>query len=216
MPKAVEMMQILVIDDHVAIRRGVSEMLESSFPEVVFGFAESEAEALQQMQSQNWDAAILDLNLKARGGLDLIRSLKDRQPQMRVLVYTMHPEEHFGLMALRAGADGYLTKDAEPEELIQATKRILSGSRYISPNLAEYLAQAVARCETSQPQLLLSDREYQVLQGLAAGKSLTQMGEEFNLSVKTISTYRSRLLEKLKLSNNSEVVRYALENKIIN
>jgi DNA-binding NarL/FixJ family response regulator len=210
------MMQILVIDDHVAIRRGVSEMLESSFPEVVFGFAESEAEALQQMQSQNWDAAILDLNLKARGGLDLIRSLKDRQPQMRVLVYTMHPEEHFGLMALRAGADGYLTKDAEPEELIQATKRILSGSRYISPNLAEYLAQAVTRCETSQPQLLLSDREYQVLQGLAAGKSLTQMGEEFNLSVKTISTYRSRLLEKLKLSNNSEVVRYALENKIIN
>lgn len=209
-------MQILVIDDHVAIRRGVSEMLESSFPEVVFGFAESEAEALQQMQSQNWDAAILDLNLKARGGLDLIRSLKDRQPQMRVLVYTMHPEEHFGLMALRAGADGYLTKDAEPEELIQATKRILSGSRYISPNLAEYLAQAVTRCETSQPQLLLSDREYQVLQGLAAGKSLTQMGEEFNLSVKTISTYRSRLLEKLKLSNNSEVVRYALENKIIN
>jgi DNA-binding NarL/FixJ family response regulator len=210
------MMRILVIDDHVAIRRGVSEMLESSFPEVVFGFAESEAEALQQMQSQNWDAAILDLNLKARGGLDLIRSLKDRQPQMRVLVYTMHPEEHFGLMALRAGADGYLTKDAEPEELIQATKRILSGSRYISPNLAEYLAQAVTRCETSQPQLLLSDREYQVLQGLAAGKSLTQMGEEFNLSVKTISTYRSRLLEKLKLSNNSEVVRYALENKIIN
>lgn len=209
-------MQILVIDDHVAIRRGVSEMLESSFPEVVFGFAESEAEALQQMQSQNWDAAILDLNLKARGGLDLIRSLKDRQPQMRVLVYTMHPEEHFGLMALRAGADGYLTKDAEPEELIHAMKRILSGSRYISPNLAEYLAQAVTRCETSQPQLLLSDREYQVLQGLAAGKSLTQMGEEFNLSVKTISTYRSRLLEKLKLSNNSEVVRYALENKIIN
>jgi DNA-binding NarL/FixJ family response regulator len=210
------MMRILVIDDHVAIRRGVSEMLESSFPEVVFGFAESEAEALQQMQSQNWDAAILDLNLKARGGLDLIRSLKDRQPQMRVLVYTMHPEEHFGLMALRAGADGYLTKDAEPEELIHAMKRILSGSRYISPNLAEYLAQAVTRCETSQPQLLLSDREYQVLQGLAAGKSLTQMGEEFNLSVKTISTYRSRLLEKLKLSNNSEVVRYALENKIIN
>jgi DNA-binding NarL/FixJ family response regulator len=128
----------------------------------------------------------------------------------------MHPEEHFGLMALRAGADGYLTKDAEPEELIHAMKRILSGSRYISPNLAEYLAQAVTRCETSQPQLLLSDREYQVLQGLAAGKSLTQMGEEFNLSVKTISTYRSRPLEKLKLSNNSEVVRYALENKIIN
>jgi DNA-binding NarL/FixJ family response regulator len=209
------MMQILVIDDHVAIRRGVSEMLESSFPEVVFGFAESEAEALQQMRSQSWDAAILDLNLKARGGLDLIRSLKDQQPQMRVLVYTMHPEEHFGLMALRAGADGYLTKDAEPEELIHATKRILSGSRYISPNLAESLAQALTRRETSQPQLLLSDREYQVLQGLAAGKSLTQMGEEFNLSVKTISTYRSRLLEKLKLANNSEVVRYALENKII-
>jgi two-component system, NarL family, invasion response regulator UvrY len=208
-------MHILVIDDHVAIRRGVAEMLEAGFPEATCGLAESETDALQQMNGQSWDVAILDLNLKARGGLELIRELKDHQPQMKILIYTMHPEEHLGLMALRAGADGYLTKDAEPEQLIVAINRILGGGRYISPALAEYLAQAVTRHETSQPQLLLSDREYQVLQGLASGKSLTQMGQELSLSVKTISTYRSRLLEKLRLTNNSELVRYALENKII-
>lgn len=208
-------MQILVIDDHVAIRRGVSQMLQSSFPDASFGLADSEVEALDQLKKNNWDAAVLDLNLKARGGLELIRDLKDQQPQMRILIYTMHPEEHFGLMALRAGADGYLTKDADPEQLVHAMKRILSGNRYISPVLAEYLAEAVTRREASQPLLLLSDREYQVLQGLASGKSLTQMGDDLNLSVKTISTYRSRLLEKLHLTNNSELVRYALENRIV-
>jgi DNA-binding NarL/FixJ family response regulator len=208
-------MHILVIDDHVAIRRGVVDMLEASFPESQFGLAESEVDALEHVTNQAWDVAILDLNLKARGGLELIRELKDRQPQLKILIYTMHPEEHLGLMALRAGADGYLTKDAEPEQLVVAINRILGGGRYISPVLAEYLAQAVTRHETSQPQLLLSDREYQVLQGLASGKSLTQMGQELSLSVKTISTYRSRLLEKLRLTNNSELVRYALENKII-
>jgi two-component system invasion response regulator UvrY len=208
-------MNILVIDDHVAIRRGVAEMLQAGFPDAVFGFSEGDADALEQMKAKTWDVAILDLNLKTRGGLDLIRDLKDHQPQMKILIYTMHPEEHLGVMALRAGADGYLTKDAEPEQLIVATKRILGGGRYISQALAEYLAQAVTRQEASHPQLLLSDREYQVLQGLASGKSLTQMGQELRLSVKTISTYRSRLLEKLRLTNNSELVRYALENKII-
>jgi DNA-binding NarL/FixJ family response regulator len=208
-------MKILIIDDHVAIRRGVSEMLEAAFPGSAYGLADSEVEALEHARSGVWDVAILDLNLKARGGLDLIRELKDQQPQMRILIYTMHSEEQFGLMALRAGADGYLTKDSEPEELVRAVQRVMSGSRYISPSLAEFLAQAVTRRETSQPQLLLSDREYQVLQGLAAGRSLTSMAEDLNLSVKTISTYRSRVLEKLHLSNNSELVRYALENKVI-
>jgi two-component system, NarL family, invasion response regulator UvrY len=208
-------MQILIIDDHIAVRRGVAEMLETDFPGAKFGLAESEVEALQYARSGTWDVAILDLNLKARGGLDLIRELKDQQPQMRILIYTMHPEEHFGLIALRAGADGYLTKDSGPEELGRAVHRIVSGSRYISPALADLLAQAVTRRETTQPQLLLSDREYQVLQGLASGKSLTGMAEELSLSVKTVSTYRSRVLEKLHLTNNSELVRYALENKLI-
>ena len=208
-------MHILVIDDHVAIRRGVAEMLEAGFPEATCGLAESETDALQQMNGESWDVAILDLNLKARGGLELIRELKDHQPQMKILIYTMHPEEHLGLMALRAGADGYLTKDAEPEQLIVAINRILGGGRYISPALAEYLAQAVTRHETSQPQLLLSDREYQVLQGLASGKSLTQMGQELSLSVKTISTYRSRILEKMGMKNNAELMHYAMQHQLV-
>ena len=207
--------RILIIDDHVAVRRGVGELLQSALEEATFGYAESEAEALQRLHGEFWDAAILDLNLKARGGIDLIRDLKDHQPAMKVLIYTMHAEEHFGLMSLRAGADGYLTKDAASEELVNALKKILAGGRYIGPKLAEYLADAVARRETTQPELLLSDREYQVLKGLASGKSLTQMGENLNLSVKTISTYRSRILEKLQLNNNSDLVRYALKHQIV-
>jgi DNA-binding NarL/FixJ family response regulator len=207
--------RILIIDDHVAIRRGVGELLQSAFEGATFGYADSEAEALERLSGEFWDAAILDLNLKARGGIDLIRDLKDRQPEMKVLIYTIHSEEHFGLLALRAGADGYLTKDAASEELVKALKKILSGGRYVGPKVAECLADAVARKQTTQPELLLSDREYQVLKGLAAGKSLTQMGENLNLSVKTISTYRSRILEKLQLNNNSDLVRYALKHEIV-
>jgi DNA-binding NarL/FixJ family response regulator len=127
----------------------------------------------------------------------------------------MYPESQFGVRALRAGADGYLTKDAEPEELIRAVRRILSGSRYIGPGLAEHLAETVASNENGPPHLFLSDREDQVLRGLAAGKSLTQIGEELNLSVKTISTYRARILEKLHIGNNSELVRYTIEHKLL-
>ncbi|HJY08097.1 MAG TPA: response regulator transcription factor [Bryobacteraceae bacterium] len=209
------MKRMLLVDDHVAVRRGLSDMLTSEMPELQIGFADSEVEALRQATEFLWDMAIVDLSLKSKSGLDLIGLLKDRQPQIRILIYSMYPESQFGVRALRAGAYGYLTKDAEPEELIRAVKRILSGSRYISPGLAEHLAEAVVSNESEQPHLLLSSREDQVLRGLAAGKSLTQIGEELNVSVKTISTYRTRILEKLHVGNNSEIVRYALEHKLI-
>jgi DNA-binding NarL/FixJ family response regulator len=209
------MKRMLLIDDHVAVRRGLSDMLSAEIPDLQIGFADSETEALRQVSDSIWDGAILDLSLKSRGGLDMIPLLKDQQPQIRILIYTMYPESQFGVRALRAGADGYLTKDAEPEELIRAVKRILSGSRYIGPGLAEHLAETVASNETGPPHLLLSDREDQVLRGLAAGKSLTQIGEELNLSVKTISTYRARILEKPHIGNNSELVRYAIEHKLL-
>jgi DNA-binding NarL/FixJ family response regulator len=209
------MKRMLLIDDHVAVRRGLSDMLSGEIPDLQIGFADSETEALRQVSESIWDGAILDLSLKSRGGLDMIPLLKDRQPQIRILIYTMYPESQFGVRALRAGADGYLTKDAEPEELIRAVRRILSGSRYIGPGLAEHLAETIASNENGPPHLFLSDREDQVLRGLAAGKSLTQIGEELNLSVKTISTYRARILEKLHIGNNSELVRYTIEHKLL-
>jgi DNA-binding NarL/FixJ family response regulator len=209
------MKRMLLIDDHVAVRRGLSDMLSAEIPDLQIGFAGSEAEALRQVSASPWDGAILDLSLKSRGGLDMIPLLKGQQPQIRILIYTMYPESQFGVRALRAGADGYLTKDAEPEELVRAVKRILVGSRYIGPELAEYLAETIASNENGPPHLLLSDREDQVLRGLASGKSLTQIGEDLHLSVKTISTYRARVLEKLSLSNNSELVRYAIEHKLL-
>lgn len=209
------MKRMLLIDDHVAVRRGLSDMLSAEIPDLQIGFAGSEAEALRQVSASPWDGAILDLSLKSRGGLDMIPLLKGQQPQIRILIYTMYPESQFGVRALRAGADGYLTKDAEPEELVRAVKRILVGSRYIGPELAEYLAETIASNENGPPHLLLSDREDQVLRELASGKSLTQIGEDLHLSVKTISTYRARVLEKLSLSNNSELVRYAIEHKLL-
>jgi DNA-binding NarL/FixJ family response regulator len=209
------MKRMLLIDDHVAVRRGLSDMLSAEIPDLQIGFAGSEAEALRQVSASPWDGAILDLSLKSRGGLDMIPLLKGQQPQIRILIYTMYPESQFGVRALRAGAVGYLTKDAEPEELVRAVKRILVGSRYIGPELAEYLAETIASNENGPPHLLLSDREDQVLRGLASGKSLTQIGEDLHLSVKTISTYRARVLEKLSLSNNSELVRYAIEHKLL-
>ncbi|HXR74878.1 MAG TPA: response regulator transcription factor [Bryobacteraceae bacterium] len=206
---------ILLVDDHAAIRRGISDILTAEIDGLEFGFAGSEAEAMKALGNKAWDLVTVDLNLPGRGGLDLIRDIKalDRPP--KILVYTMHSEDQLGIRALRAGADGYLTKDAHPDEIVVAVRALLQGRRYIGAVLADQLATAVVEPESGSPHEGLSEREYQVLVRLASGHSLTQIGEELSLSVKTVSTYRSRVLEKLHLTRNSELVRYALKHKLI-
>jgi DNA-binding NarL/FixJ family response regulator len=206
---------ILLVDDHAAIRRGVSDILAAEIDDLEFGFAGSEVEAMNALGSKTWDLVTVDLNLPGRGGLDLIRNIKALNRAPKILVYTMHSTDQLGVRALRAGADGYVTKDAHTDEVVLAVRSLLQGRRYISVALADQLATAVIEPESRSPHEGLSEREYQVLVRLASGHSLTQVGDELSLSVKTVSTYRGRVLEKLQLTGNSELVRYALKHKLI-
>ncbi|MCL4794779.1 MAG: response regulator transcription factor [Bryobacteraceae bacterium] len=207
--------RILLVDDHVAIREGLSLMLSAAFPGSRFGAAANAAQALQQVASEHWDLAILDLNLPGRSGLELIRELKDAAPQMGVLVYTVHPGEQFGLRALRAGADGYVTKDQPACDVIEAIRRIRDGRRYIGPALADSLAAFLASGAAASSPDLLSDRELQILQALASGQTPTSIAASLHLSIKTVSTYRSRILEKLQLHSTADIVRYAIQHQLV-
>ena len=207
--------RVLVVDDHFAVRNGVAQMLRDVFPGIHVGAAETTQGALDLLASERWGLVILDLSLPGRGGLDVIKQMKDLSPGSAILVYTMFPEEQFGVRALRAGADGYLTKDRPQEELVDAARRIASGKRYITPALAETLALYVAEPTAGSLHQLLSDREFQILRLLASGKTPTDMGVELNLSIKTVSTYRSRILVKLNLNTTADLIRYAIEQKLV-
>jgi DNA-binding NarL/FixJ family response regulator len=207
--------RILIVDDHVAIREGLAQMLSAEFPGSVYGSAANAQEALTQISSAAWDIVILDLNLPGRGGLKLIRDLKDTSPSTGVLVYTVHPDDQFGVRALRAGADGYLTKDQPAGELIQAIRKIRQGRRHINPELAESLANYVTGAAPAKLHDLLSDREMQILRLLASGHTPTEIAGSLNLSIKTMSTYRSRILEKLNLRSSADIIRYAIMNELV-
>jgi two-component system, NarL family, invasion response regulator UvrY len=205
--------RILLIDDHVAVQRGLEEILSTSFMGAEFGRAASSQQALDQVRNERWDLAVVDLNLPGRGGLELIRSLKDEQPNLRVLVYSMHAEDQLGVRALRAGADGYLAKDSPAEEIPRAVRSLFETGRHISANLAAAMAQSIASGATGSPDML-SDREYQVLKKMASGKSPTDIAKELAVSIKTVSTYRSRILEKLNLRTTADLIRYAVDHRI--
>jgi len=167
------------------------------------------------MESDRWDLVILDLSLPGRGGLEVIKQMKDASPGSAILVYTMFPEEQFGVRALRAGADGYLTKDRPQDELVDAARRVSGGKRYITPALADSLAHYVAEPNVSNLHELLSDREFQILRLLASGKTPTAIGVELSLSIKTVSTYRSRILVKLNLTTTADLIRYAIKQELV-
>jgi DNA-binding NarL/FixJ family response regulator len=203
--------RVLVIDDHPAMRRGVEEIVSAARKNVEFGFAGTADEALENVRTARWDMAVLDLALPGAVGFSLVSGLKDEQPSLRILVYTMYPEEQLGVRALQAGADGYLPKGAPPDEIAKAVSTVLEGERYLSNDLAALLAHKVQNPVARE----LSEREYQVLQRIASGKGLTEIATELSLSVKTISTYRSRILEKLNLESTADLVRYAVDHGIV-
>lgn len=205
--------RILLVDDHVAVQRGLEEILATSFEGSAFGYARSAPEALDRVRNGRWDIAVVDLSLPGRCGLELIRDLKDEQPGLRVLIYSMYSEEQFGVRALRAGADGYLTKDSPAEEIPQAVRDIFERGRHIGPGLAAAMAHGIAF--GAEPADLLSDREYQVLQKMASGRTSTEIAQELAVSIKTVSTYRARILEKLNLRTTAELIRYAVDHRIL-
>ena len=208
------MKRILLIDDHIAVRAGLRNIIGDLDPSICFGEAADPSGALDQARIALWHAAILDLNLPGRGGLDLLSELKQAQPTMAILVYTMHPEFQFGVRCMARGASGYLMKEAPAAQVSAAIATLLAGRKYITPALAEALA------ETSMmgPRFAherLSDREHEVLRLLAEGYGVNEIARNLMLSPKTISTHRLRILQKLNLRTNAEMVRYALEYRLI-
>jgi DNA-binding NarL/FixJ family response regulator len=208
-------MKVLIADDHAVVRRGLKETINESFPKTTFGEVETAQEAIESVRRQDWDVVILDISMPGKSGLDILDDLKRLRPKVPVLFLSMHPEEQYAKRALKAGAAGYLTKESVPEELKTAVKRVLGGGRYVSAALAEKLAYDLTRGTDAPVHELLSDREFQVLRMVASGKTIKQIAGEISLSVKTVSTYRSRILEKTGLKTTAELIRYALQSQLV-
>lgn len=191
------------------------EILAETFPYAEFAEAGNARETLEYIRKGNWTLVILDISLPGRSGIDILNELKHTRPQLPVLVLSMHPEEQFARRALLAGASGYLTKGSVPEELVRAVQRIVAGGRFISDSLAEKLAEQLNAPGDQPLHQTLSDREFQILRMIAQGNTVAQIAEGLFLSVKTVSTYRSRLLLKMGFKNNAELMRYAMENHLV-
>jgi two-component system, NarL family, invasion response regulator UvrY len=207
-------MKILIVDDHFVLRQGLKQILADGLDPVQFGEAGNCGEAIEQMSKRHWDILVLDINLPGRSGLEVLHEAREHYPRLPVLVLSSAPEEQLAVRVLKSGASGYLNKQAAPEELVQAVRKLSSGGRYVSARLAEKLAADLARSER-EPHERLSDREFQVMQLLAAWRSLKEIADELSLSVKTISTFRGRILAKLKLENNVELAHYAREKDLL-
>jgi len=208
-------MRILIADDHAVFRRGLKETIKEAFPKVTFGVAKTALETLEHVRLHDWEIVILDISMPGKSGLDILTDLKRMRPKLPILLLSMHPEEQYARRALKSGASGYLTKESVPEELKLAVKRIAAGGRYVSANLAEKLAYDLRSGVDTPVHELLSDREFQVLRMIASGKTVKQIGDEIGLSVKTVSTYRARILEKTALKTTAELIRYALQAQLV-
>jgi two-component system invasion response regulator UvrY len=204
---------VLIADDHAILRRGLKEILIKELEGAVCGEAMDAQEVLEQAQNHNWDLVILDVTMPGRSGLDVLKELKMVRPKLPVLILSMHPEGQYGRRMLRAGAAGYLEKENAPEELIKAIRKVMAGGRYVSPALAESLAFDLN--DDRPPHEALSDREFEVLRMLASAKTVTEIAEQLHLSVTTVSTYRARLLEKMRMATTAELIRYALRNHLV-
>jgi DNA-binding NarL/FixJ family response regulator len=210
-----QMIKVLVADDHPIVRQGLRQILAGTPDMAVAGEAVNGQEALDQVRAGDWDVLVLDMTMPGRSGFDILKELKHEQPHLPVLVLSMHAEEQFAVRVLKAGASGYLTKENAPEELVKAIRRVVSGGKYVSSGLAESLAFGLDTGSDRPRHETLSDREFQVMRLMASGKTLAEIAETLSLSAKTISTYRTRLLEKLNLKSNAELMRYAFENGLI-
>jgi len=209
------MIRMLVADDHAIVREGLKQILTDVHDIVVADEASNGKEALDQALKKDYDVAILDITMPDRSGLDILKELKSRKPNLKVLILSMHPEEQYAVRALRGGAFGYLTKDSMPGELIAAIRRIALDRKYVSSSLAEKLAFELETSAKRPLYQVLSDREYEVMHMIVLGKKLTEIAEELCLSIKTVGTYRSRVLQKMRMKNNAELIRYSLENRLL-
>jgi DNA-binding NarL/FixJ family response regulator len=208
-------MKILVADDHAIVRKGLKQILLDEYPFGEIEECSNTEELLSKAIDGRWDVIISDISMPGRSGLDALRQIHEAHPRVPVLILSMHPEEQYAIRALKAGASGYCSKDLAHDELVNAVRRVISGRKYITPTLAETLAAQLEQETQADPHKCLSDREFEVFKLLAGGKSVSEIAESLRLSATTISTYRSRILTKMNLKTNSDLTRYALENKLI-
>ena len=209
------MLRILIADDHPLFRRGLKQIITEASDMVVADEAADGREALSKAETGDYDVLLLDITMPFKNGVDVLSQLKNERPTLPVLMLSMHPEEQYAVRALRAGASGYLTKESAPEELVAAIRKVSTGGKYVSASLAERLASIVQSDGEALPHETLSHREHQVMCLIASGKTVSEAARELSLSVKTISTYRARILEKLKMKNNAELIRYAIKNQLV-
>lgn len=209
------MLRILIADDHIIVRKGLKQILLEEFSGALIEEVPDAEELIKKVMAEKWDVVLSDLSMPGRSGLDALQQIKTSFPDLPVLILSIHPEEQYALRALRSGAAGYLSKDTAPDELVKAVKKVLLGKKYISQSIAEKLADSFSSGYQKQLHETLSDREFDVMKLLANGKSVSEIAEMLSLSVTTVSTYRARVMAKMNLKSNSDLTRYAIENKLI-
>jgi DNA-binding NarL/FixJ family response regulator len=209
------MTKLLIADDHVLIREGLKKILKEAPDMSVVCEAGDGRELFEGLKKHPVDVVILDISLPGKSGLELLKDIKQDYPQLPVLILSMHPEDRFAVRALKAGAAGYVTKEGAAQELILALRKVIQGRKYVSPTLAEKLATELDLASDRPPHESLSDREYQVLCLIASGKTVKEISGELFLSVSTVNTYRTRILEKMNMKTDAELIRYAIQNHLV-
>jgi two-component system invasion response regulator UvrY len=210
------MTSVLIADDHVVVRKGFSEIISETIDMEVTAEAESGGEVLRLARESEFDVVVLDLNMPGKSGFEVLKQLESQHPDLPVLVLSIHDEDQYAIRVLQAGASGYLTKESAADDLMEAVRRVAEGGKYMSPAVAEDLLDRMNSDVEGAPHELLSDREFQVMRLLASGERVSDIADRLSLSVKTVSTYRSRLLDKMDMDSNADLTRYAIEHDLIN
>lgn len=210
-----ELIKILIADDHPVVREGIKQIISRAPDMVVEGEALTGQEVLDKISKESWDVVILDINMPGKDGFEVIRELRKEKPKLPILVLSVYPEEQIGVRILKAGASGFLNKESAPKELLNAIRKIKGGGKFVSPTLAEKLAYEIEADNLGEPHKKLSNREFQVLCMIAAGKTIAEIGEKFSISDKTVRTYRDRLLKKMNLKNDVELTHYAIKYHLV-
>lgn len=209
------MTKILLVDDHPVVRQGIKQVLAGAFHPALVGEAANAEEGMNEIRSADWDVMVLDLTLPGTSGLDLLKNLRRERPTLPVLVLSMHPPDQFARRVMNAGASGYLTKDSSPTELVKAVGEVMAGRRYLNPAVIEGLVANLQPERGQRPHESLSDREYQVMRMIASGLTVSQIALRLSLSVKTVSTYRARVLEKMGMKTTAELMHYGIQHGLV-
>lgn len=209
------MIKVIIVDDHRIVREGLKQIISDTSDISVVDEASNGQEAINKIRNNDCDVLLLDISMPGRSGLEILKEIKNEWPKLSILILTMHPEEQYAVRVLRAGASGYLTKESAPDELIEAIRKVSDGGKYISSTLAEKLAFNL-EVDTGKPfHQTLSDREFEVMCMISSGKTVTEIADEMSLSVKTISTYRTRILDKMRMKTNAELTYYSIKNDLV-